>query len=211
MDLEVEALLFNTATSHDRKHFRSTLFVERSLKLDREVRIYGLLAHQVWVELEADSRVIAYNEAPVAIPIPLNGKIFKQTFKFAVRREDGTVEAISVHDEVRSHADDGHSRNPFQEHLSREEAILAWAKTQGIQYKCEMTKSVAPRSLKIANLRRMLKFVATTKNSRFPDVEQAIQNTILKLAPAPIRHVLDGLSGIDETIVIAFIARNLLS
>lgn len=204
MDLEVEALLFQKPTSRRRKNFKSTLFVESSLKLNREIWIYSLLAHLVWIELEADPHVVDYNEEPGAISIADGVKILNQNFNFAVRRDDGGIQVILTRDETRPDGDQPAESSTLQ-------AIRAWSQSQNIEFRYATRDSLAGSELKLANLRQMLKFVEIANKCRYPDEEQAIENVIRKLAPLQIRRVIENLAPLEETKVIALIARNLLS
>jgi hypothetical protein len=207
MDLEVEALLFQKPTSKQRKNFKSTLFVESSLKLNREVRIYSLLAHLIWIELEADFHVVEYNEEPRAIPIPAGDTILNQRFSFAVRRDDGAIQVILTKDEAQP--SDG-SIDGNQESLTLQ-AIRTWSQSQNIEFQYLTRHSLAGSEVKRANWRQMLKFVETAKNCRRLEEEETIELIIQKLAPIQVRRAIENLTQFDETQVIALIARNLLS
>ncbi|MDO8926503.1 MAG: hypothetical protein Q7U94_06290 [Sideroxyarcus sp.] len=209
MDLEVEALLFKRPSSQQRKNFKSTLFVERSTKLKREVWIYSLLAHLIWIELEADPHVLEYNEAPRPIPIPIDNRILEHQFRFAVRRDDGTVQVIVTKSNHQTSNEDVVS-DPLPE--SRElQAIRAWSQSQGVECRYLTTESFAGMGPKLANFRKMLKFIETASGSHLPHEDETIQNTIRLLAPVQIRRVLQSLAQFEETKVIAVIARNILN
>lgn len=208
MDLEIGALLFQRPTDMRRKNFKSTLFVENSMKLNREVRVYSLLAHRVWIELEADPHVVEYNEDPQAIAIPMGDKIIKQRFNFAARRDDGSSQVILVRDE------DQGIDGSIAEGDTESSVLLAtevWAKSQQVQFQYVTRASLEGTGRKSANLRQMLKFVETARNCRHPDSELSMELVIQKLAPVQVRRVIENLSGFEETLVIALIARNLLS
>ena len=98
MDLETEALLFGKTLSRKRRNFKATLFSEISLKQHRDIQVYGLLSHKVWLELESDREVADYNELPKVIQIPCGSTVIAHQFRFAARKTSGIVEIIDIDD-----------------------------------------------------------------------------------------------------------------
>jgi hypothetical protein len=211
MDLKTEALLFQTPTSRVRRNFTASYFVEKSTKLGRLVRIYTNLADQIWLNLESDPHVVDYNEAPKTISIANGSKVFQKQFRFSVRRDDGTIQVISTMDEIKADKEEVEGAEDAIEFLNEEEAIRVWANSQDIEYLLITKDSIAGNVQRLANLRLMLKFIETAHQCRYPEVEETIENTIRKLAPVQIRRVIEHLPTLEETLIIALIARNILS
>lgn len=202
MDLETEALLFSKPTGRKREKFRSTLFAEFSTKELRNAKIYGLLAHRVWVGLESDLEVESYNEKPLEIKIPNGSGTFGHQFKFVARARSGVVTAIDID------RDDAEGDKLPDENLR---AIEEWCKAQGITYKRVSRLTLAGEELRLSNLQVMLKFIESARKARDPLLEERINLLVASAGPVSVRQLLDGVAPADETVAIAHVARGILS
>lgn len=206
MNLETDALLFSKPKSLKRRDFHAFLFWEKSLKQFRDVQIYGLLPHKVWLDLESSPDVVDYNEAPVAVSIPMDNSVFKHRFDFAVRRSTGLIEVIDV----------GASRAKLaaeddQTGTRKDAAIKYWCEGQDIRYRLLTREYFSGMELRLANVRTMLKFLESVSQSRDVLLEEKVGLLIAQLGPLQIRDLLLNLQGSDETIAIAHVARGILT
>lgn len=211
MDLEIEALLFEKPRSHVRRDFKATLFWERSLKQYRTVQIYTPLAQRIWLDLESDRNVVDYNELPKRIAIPMGTSVSIHQFRFAVRMKSGQVQVIDIDDELCDTVPPESERSGAESARTLQRAILNWSEAQGIEYRIVTRKSVANDELRYKNLRIMLKFLESAEGARDSISEGRVDQAVAQLGPRSISELTSALVDIDQTILIAQLARGILA
>jgi hypothetical protein len=207
MDLETEALLFAKTLSRKRRNFKATLFSEISLKQHRDIQVYGLISHKVWLELESNREVVDYNELPKVIQIPCGATVIPHQFRFAVRKVNGNVEVIDI--EQKSSEEDVLVANANKE--DKRNAIRSWCLNQGIEYRLITSESYIGSEIRLSNLRLMLKFMESVHDVRDVVTEDRVNMAVASLGPLTIRQILAELPDSDQAIVIAQLARGILS
>lgn len=208
MDLETEALLFAEPNSLKRRKFEAALFWEKSLKLRRDVQIYGALVFKTWLELESDPEVAEYNEAPLPIFIADGDRVVKHQFAFAVRRQDGVIQVIDVRSAV-GEPWDGTTAD-MEIEGSESTRIKSWCDKQDISHLTREREYFKNKDIWLSNIRRMLKFVEITNESREPLTEEKVALAVAKFAPITVRNLLDKLDD-EETLIIGCICRGILT
>jgi len=207
MDLETEALLFSKTLSRKRRNFKATLFSEISLKQHRDIQVYGLLSHKVWLELESNREVADYNEQPKVVQIPCGATVISHQFRFAVRKVSGSVEVIDI--EQKSPEEDVLVENANKE--DKRKSIKSWCLNQEIEYRLITSESFIGSEIRLSNLRLMLKFMESVHDVRDVVTEDRINMVVASLGPLTVRQILAELSDSDQAIVIAQLARGILS
>lgn len=207
MDLETEALLFGKTLSRKRRNFKATLFSEISLKQHRDIQVYGLLSHKVWLELESDREVADYNELPKVIQIPCGATVISHQFRFAARKTSGIVEVIDIDEK-------GSGEDALVESENKEDkrnAIRTWCLNQGIEYRLITSESFIGSEIRLSNIRLMLKFMESVQDVRDVVSEDRVNMAVASLGPLTVRQILAELPDSDQVIVIAQLARGILS
>lgn len=193
-----------------REHQQAFLYAPFSRKTHRRVYCYTHLGYDLWVHLETDSTVVAFNERPEKIPITDGKKVTHVTPAFIVKRRDGVVEAhfISPKDseEVSVHMTDENA----QHHQPAQEALINWASEQQCRVLQWTASSLRANPIHLSNLKRLLRYVCIPEAIVSINIIEALQVAIRQHRTVTVDHLLRSLADFEEAIAMEGIAAIIL-
>ena len=161
-----------------RDNYTAHLYRPFSIKLRRQVNLFGHNQFDLWVLIESNPEVSNFNERVSAIPIsPTNGRAFNASPSFITSDSNNIVVIHNIKTNGELEDDD--------ESNQRIEAWERYCSNNNFKHQIWNQKSINENAIELANLKRLLRF------NSFAGLEVNIENE---------NSILDELRNVKKTI-----------
>ena len=183
-----------------RANWESYLFMPYSLKMQSNLYLYTPKQYSHWVDVEWEVNIIALNEHPPGISIPVNGRVAQIQFDMACRDLNGRVFLRRLFScEVECQED------PL------EKAIDAWAEAANIEIERLNIGSFVQPSVMRENKREFLHFISAARNDIVRPSTEEILDCIGRNPRVTISQLQKRFDDIDPTTIVAVLGELLIA
>lgn len=183
-----------------RANWASYLFMPYSVKMQSNLYLYTPKQYSHWVDVEWEVNIIAFNEHPPAISIPINGRVEQIQFDMACRGLNGRVFLRRLSScEIES------------QEAALEKAIDAWTEAASVEIERLNIESFLQPSVLRENKREFLHFISAARNDIVRPSTEEILDFVGRNPRVTISHLQKRFDDFDPTTIVAVLGELLMA